>query len=147
MHNTLLASARLLLVATMAVFLSACGSKNDTVVPDTMPGDQLLDAYLYGEWCTNREETSNANRSIGLSALINVSPVFWNFAEDGTWSTSNSGFLFERHGTWKLDGLNTLLLAKDGMAPNSFQAQFKNNGADLYLIDEKEQFLVVAHCD
>ena len=148
MRKTSLAfAANLLLLACLALTLNACSSRNSVVVPDTQPGDQLLDAYMIGDWCTNREETSNANRAAGLSALINVSPEFWRFSEDGSWDTSNSGFLFESHGSWKLDGLDTLLLAKEGMAPNKYHAQFRNNGADLYLTDEKDQFLVIAHCD
>lgn len=148
MRKTSLAFAgNLLLIVGLALALNACSSRNTVVVPDTQPGDQLLNAYLLGDWCTNREETSNANRAAGHSALINVSPEFWRFAEDGGWDISNSGFLFESHGSWKLEGRDRLLLAKEGTSPKTYQAQFKNNGADLYLKDDKGQFLVIAHCD
>ena len=148
MRKTSLAfAANLLLAAGLALTLNACSTRNPVAVPDTQPGDQLLDAYLVGDWCTNREETSNANREAGHSALINVSPEFWRFAEDGSWDISNSGFLFESHGSWKLEGRDTLLLAKEGTTPNKYQAQFKNNGVDLYLKDDKGQFLVIDHCD
>ena len=149
MRKTSLAFAgNLLLIAGLALTLNACSTKNPSVVvPDTQPGDQLLAAYMIGDWCTNREETSNANRAAGLSALINVSPEFWRFAEDGNWDISNSGFLFDSHGSWKLEGRDTLLLAKEGTTPKKYQAQFKNDGADLYLKDDEGQFLVIAHCD
>ena len=68
MRKTSLAFAgNLLLVAGLALTLNACSTKNPSVVvPDTQPGDQLLAAYMIGDWCTNREETSNANRAAGL---------------------------------------------------------------------------------
>jgi len=149
MHKTSLAFAGiLLLVAGLALILGACSSNKPTVVvPATQPGDQLLASYMVGDWCTNREQTSNANRAAGLSALINVSPEFWRFTEDGNWDISNSGFVFVSHGSWKLEGLDMLLLAKEGTTPKKYQAQFKNDGADLYLIDDEGQFLVIAHCD
>jgi hypothetical protein len=150
MRITSLAFAtRLLLVAGLALALGACSSKNPIaiVVPDTQPGDQLLTAYMVGDWCTNRQETSAANRAAGLSAMINVSPMFWRFTESGDWENSNSGFLFGRYGTWKLEGRDTLLLARDGTPPVQYQAQFKNNGVDLYLKDDKGQFLVLDHCN
>jgi hypothetical protein len=142
-------AAKLSLAAALALAIGACSGKstNAVVVPDTQPGDQLLAAYLIGDWCTNRQETSAANRAAGLSSLVNVSPVFWHFAEDGAWGVSNSGFLFDTYGTWKLEGRDTLLLAKEATTPKQYQAQFKNGGTDLYLKDDKEQFLVLAHCD
>jgi len=142
-------AANLLLGAGLALAIGACSgtNQNAVVVPDTQPGDQLLAAYLVGDWCTNRQETSAANRAAGLSALVNVSPVFWHFAEDGAWGVSNSGFLFDAYGTWKLEGRDTLLLAKEGTTPKPYQAQFRNGGTDLYLKDDKEQFLVLDHCD
>jgi hypothetical protein len=148
MRKTSLAFAGLLLlVAGLALTLGACSTKNSIVVPDTQAGDQLLDAYLVGDWCTNRQETSVANRAAGHSSLVNVSPVFWHFAEDGDWDISTSGFLFDYYGSWQLEGRDTLLLAKEGTTPKKYQAQFRNNGADLYLKDDKDQFLVIAHCD
>jgi len=150
MRNPSLVFARkLVLVAGLALALCACSSNKSALVPvpDTQPGDQLLDAYMIGDWCTNREETSKANREIGLSSLINVSPVFWRFVEGGEWADSNSGFYFDHYGSWKLEGKDTLLLAREGTTPIKYQAQFKNNGADLYLKDDKNQFLVIAHCD
>jgi hypothetical protein len=150
MRKTSLAFAcNLLLVAGLVLTIGACSGKNPNAVPvpNTQPGDQLLAAYLLGDWCTNREETSNANRAAGHSALVHVSPVFWRFGEDGSWDASNSGFVFTSHGSWSLEGRDTLLLAKEGTTPNKYQAQFKNNGVDLYLQDDKGQFLVIDHCD
>lgn len=147
MRKTLPVPGYLLLAAGLALGLAACATKNTTVVPDTQPGDQLLDTYMLGDWCTNREETANANRAAGLSGLINVSVLFWRFKQDGSWDVSTSGFLYETHGNWSLGGLDTLQLSRPGTTPKKYQAQFKGDGANLHLEDDEGQFLVLSHCD
>ena len=37
--------------------------------------------------------------------------------------------------------------ARYDLQPTSYQAQFRNGGTDLVLIDEKSQFLVLSLCD
>ena len=135
-----------LLFATM---LAACASTPTVPVPDTEPGDQLKYEYLVGKWCTNREQTAVSNQAAGFSGLLNVRPVFWRFGKAGEWDTSTSGFLYENWGSWKLDGLDTLLLARKGVEPDSYQIYFKkgDDGTDLYLVDDKDQFTVLARCN
>ena len=135
-----------LLFATM---LAACASSPTVPVPDTKPGDQLKYEYLVGKWCTNREQTAVSNQAAGFSGLLNVRPVFWRFGKTGEWDTSTSGFLFENWGSWKLDGLDMLLLARKGVEPDPYQIYFKkgDDGTDLYLVDDKGQFTVLARCD
>ena len=137
-----------LLFATM---LAACagGPTVTVVVPDTEPGDQILDEYLVGKWCTNREQTATSNQAAGFSGLLNVRPVFWRFDTQGEWDISTSGFLFENWGSWKIDGLDSLLLAKKEVAPKPYRIHFKNDegGIDLYLIDDEGQFTVLSRCD
>ena len=133
----------------IAITLGACASGPSVTVPDTNSGDQIQHEYLIGEWCTNREETATSNQEAGFSGILNVRPVFWRFGAEGEWEASTSGFLFERHGSWKLDGLDQLLLNKKNVAPKTYTIYFKNNGegADLYMIDEKDQFTVLSRCD
>jgi hypothetical protein len=133
----------------VAIALAACASGPSMLVPDTQPGDQIENEYLVGEWCTNREETATSNQEAGFSGILNVRPVFWRFGSEGQWDSSTSGFLYEPYGSWQLDGLDKLLLGKNNMEPKPYTARFKNNGegADLYLTDEKGQFIVLARCD
>ena len=67
----------------------------------------------------------------------------------GEWDISTSGFLFENWGSWKIDGLDSLLLAKKEVAPKPYRIHFKNDegGIDLYLIDDEGQFTVLSRCD
>ena len=133
----------------IAIALGACASGPSVIVPDTKPGDQVLHEYVIGEWCTNREETATSNQEAGFSGILNVRPVFWRFEAEGEWENSTSGFLFEPHGSWKLEGLDQLLLSKKNQPPNTYTIHFTNNGdgADLYMIDEKDQFTVLSRCD
>ena len=132
----------------LAIALSACASSEPMViVPETGPGDQILDEYMVAKWCTNREETATANQEAGFSGMLNISPVFWRFGSEGQWDVSNSGFLFEPFGTWKIDGLNNLLLGKKGATPKRYHVQFKNDGADLFMTDTEEHFTVLSHCE
>ena len=61
------------------------------------------------------------------------------------WYISTSGFLYEPYGSWQVEGLNQLLLAKKSMEPMQYQASFKDG--DLYLTDDKGQFTVLKRCD
>lgn len=131
----------------LAFLMSACSTTNTVIVPDTEPGDQLKSEYLIGEWCTNREETAQNNKDAGFSPLTNLSKVFWRFSDNGKWGVSRSGFLFDSHGTWRLEGRDMLMLAKFDQSPKPFKAQFKDGGTNLFLIDEKDQFLVLMLCD
>jgi len=130
-----------------ALLVSACAEKRLVQVPDTQPGDQLKAEYMVGNWCTNRELTSKTNRDAGHSGMTNVSPLFWKFKQDGKWQVSASGWLYESHGEWKLKGLNTLHLEKSKGKPLSYQANFQNAGADLFLEDEDEKFLILSVCE
>ena len=129
---------------TFALLLSACATKKLLEAPDTLPGDQLKSDYMVGNWCTNRELTGQTNKDAGHSALTNISPLFWNFNQDGTWQESVSGSLYENHGQWRLKGLNTMVLDRSQGKPKDYQASFKD--ADLYLEDEEEKFLVLSEC-
>ena len=137
-----------LLFATM---LSACAGAPTVVVvvPETEPGDQIQNEYLVGKWCTNREKTATSNQAAGFSGLLNVRPVFWRFDTQGEWDVSTSGFLFDIWGSWKIDGLDKLLLARKGVEPDPYQIYFKkdDDGTNLYLVDDKGQFTVLARCD
>ena len=138
---------------SIALLVSACASSKPMQAPDTQPGDQLKAEYMVGSWCTNRELTAKANQEVGHSALTNVKPLFWNFKQDGTWQISDSGWLFESHGSWKLNGLNTFVLKASKGKTRNFEANFKNEGADLYLQEEAEEegetrkFLVLSGCE
>jgi hypothetical protein len=136
-----------LVYLTVALLVSACTAKNLVEAPDTQPGDQLKAEYMVGNWCTNRELTGKTNRDAGHSALSNISPLFWEFKQGGKWQVSASGWLYENHGEWKLKGLNTLLLKKSKGKPKSYQANFKNDGADLFLEDDEGKFLVLSGCE
>ncbi len=135
-----------LLIATM---LGACATTTSTVVvPDTQPGDQIQVEYLLDKWCTNRDETAESNQAAGFSGLLNVSPVFWRFGSENQWGASTSGFIYQPLGRWQLDGLDSLILTRNGMEPKSYQASFKSGeeGPDLYLVDDKGQFIVLSRC-
>ena len=129
----------------LASLLTACASGPPIIVPDTQPSDQILDDYLIGEWCTNREETANSNQQAGFSGILNISPVFWRLGSKGQWDISASGFLYEPYGSWQIDGLNKLLLGKKSMQGKLYNVQFKDG--DLYLTDDKGQFTVLSRCD
>ena len=136
-----------LLFATM---LAACaGNPTIVVVPETVPGDQIQNEYLVGKWCTNRGQTATSNQAAGFSGLLNVRPVFWRFDTQGDWDTSTSGFLYESWGSWKIEGLDQLLLARKGVESDPYQVYFKkdDDGTNLYLVDDKGQFTVLARCD
>ena len=81
-----------LVYLTFALLISACAEKNLVRAPDTLPGDQLKAEYRVGNWCTNRELTSDANQDAGHSALTNIPPLFWNFKQDGSWQVSAAGW-------------------------------------------------------
>jgi len=132
-----------------AIMLAACASSPTVPVPDTEAGDQIQNEYLVGKWCTNREQTAVSNQAAGFSGLLNVRPVFWRFGAQGEWDISTSGFLFETYGSWQIDGLDKLLIARKEMEPKSYQIYFKNDEGvtDLYLIDDKGQFTVLSRCD
>jgi len=132
-----------------AAMLAACASVPVAEVPDTNPGEQIQNEYLVGKWCTNREQTATSNQAAGFSGLLNVRPVFWRFGDEGEWDISTSGFLYETYGSWQIDGLDKLLIAKKNMEPKTFQVRFKNDEGvtDLYLIDDKGQFTVLSRCD
>ena len=133
---------------TIALLVSACaGTTNRPKAPETQPGDQLKAEYLVANWCTNRDLTAKTNRDAGHSSLSNISPLFWKFKENGKWQISTSGWIYESHGEWKLEGLNTLLLEKSKGKPLIYKANFKNAGADLFLEDEDEKFLVLSLCE
>jgi hypothetical protein len=136
-----------LVYLTFALLVSACaGTTNMVKTPDTQPGDQLKPEYMVGNWCTNRELTSQTNHDAGHSSLTNVSPLFWKFKQDGSWQVSASGWMFESHGEWKLEGLNTIVLDKPKGKALSYQANFKNGGADLFFEDEDGKFLILSEC-
>ena len=137
-----------LVYLTIVLLVSACAATTIPVkAPDTQPGDQLKAEYLVANWCTNRDLTGKTNRDAGHSALTNVSPLYWKFKQDGEWQVSQSGWVFESHGEWKLEDLNTLLLEKSKGKPLSYQANFKNGGADLFLEDEDGKFLILSTCE
>ncbi len=140
-------SIRLAASLAFALFVSACASPNIVLAPDTRSGDQLKLEYMVGKWCTNRDRTSQTNRDAGQSALSYISQEFWSFNEGGKWENSESGWIFTNYGKWQLDGLNTMVLERLKGKPKSFQANFKNEGADLYLEDEDGKFLVLSRCD
>ena len=128
--------------------ISACASNEAVVMaPDTQAGDQLKREYLVGEWCTNRELTSTANSEAGFSALLNISQEFWEFRESGSWHNSNTGWMFASYGKWQLKGRDRLILDRLQGDPVSYQARFENSGVDLYLKDDKDQFLVLSRCE
>jgi hypothetical protein len=132
----------------LATLLAGCSSTENLVLaPDTQPGDQLKDEYMPGKWCTDRELTSQANKDAGFSALTNVTQQFWRFGDEGEWDTSISGWLFESHGSWKLEGLDTLKLESKASKPLSYQARFEDGGVSLYLKDDEGKFLVVSRCE
>jgi hypothetical protein len=136
-----------LVYLTFALLISACAEKNLVRAPDTLPGDQLKAEYMVGNWCTNRELTGKTNMDAGNSGLTNISPRFWQFKRAGIWQVSVSGWLYESHGKWWLEGLNTMVLEESKRKPKSYQANFKNDGADLFLEDEDGKFLVLSGCE
>ncbi len=117
------------------------------MAPDTMPGDQLKPEYMIGKWCTNRDLTAQTNKDAGLSAISNLSQQYWNFKETGTWQISDSGWMYLDYGTWQLEGLNTLDTNKPPADSVRYQANFKNEGQNLYLEDKDKKFLVLTRCD
>jgi len=132
----------------ITIMLTACASAPTIMVPETQPGDQIQNEYLVGKWCTNRGATADSNQAAGFSGLLNVSPVFWRFGEKNQWDGSTSGFMYQTLGRWQLDGLDSLILSRNGSEPKSYQASFRSGeeGPDLYLVDNKGQFLVLARC-
>ena len=132
----------------IAIMLGACASTSTVMVPETQPGDQIRDEYLVDRWCTNRGQTADSNQAAGFSGLLNVSPVYWRFGSENQWEASTSGFMYQPLGRWQLDGLDSLILTRNGMEPKSYRASFKSGeeGPDLYLVDDKGQFLVLSRC-
>ena len=132
----------------IAAMLGACASNSSVMVPETKPGDQIGVAHLIGEWCTNRNQTAESNQAAGFSGLLNISPVYWRFDSEGEWAGSTSGFMYQPIGLWQLDGLDSLILTRKGTEPISYRVSFKNSeeGPDLYLVDDKGQFRVLARC-
>jgi hypothetical protein len=131
----------------IALMLSACASAPTVAVPNTQPGDQLQSDYMHGQWCTNRGETSQRNQDANFSAMTNVTKQFWQFTSTGEWQVSSSGWMFQSNGSWKLEGRDSLLLAKHGAEPVPYRAQFVNNGNDLVLQSKEGDFLVMERCD
>ena len=130
-----------------SILVSACASNTVEIeVPDTNPGDELKSEYLLGVWCGNRELTATTNREAGLSAMVNASPVFWKFKEDGVWQNSPSGWMHLNHGTWKFKESDHIVLDPKRGIPTTYQASFKNSGTDLYL-EETDGFRVVSRCE
>jgi hypothetical protein len=107
----------------------------------------LRDEYMAGEWCTNREQTAQRNKDANFSALTNVSQQFWRFDAGGEWGISSSGWIFERHGSWRLAGRDELLLDRDGGDSKRYRALFENSGKDLVLQAEAGDFLVMTRCE
>ena len=135
-----------LLIATM---LGACASNSSPVmVPDTQPGDQIQKEHLLDKWCTNRGATADSNQAAGFSGLLNVRPVFWRFGAENQWEASTSGYMYTPLGRWQLDGLDSLILTRNGSEPKSYRVSFKSGeeGPDLHLVDDKGQFLVLSRC-
>lgn len=143
-------SDNFIIVVTFAITLlvSACANKQQLVMaPDTGPGDQLKPEYMIGDWCTNRDLTSQANKDSGHSALSNLSPQYWRFIDGGGWQNAKSGWLYRDHGKWQLEGLNTMILERQELDPRRYQANFKNEGKDLYLLDEEGKFIILSRCN
>ena len=135
-------------IVALALLVSACANKQQLVMaPDTGPNDQLKPEYMIGDWCTNRELTSQANIAAGHSALANLSPNNWRFIVGGGWQNAESGWLYRDYGKWQLEGLNTMILARPEVDPRRYQANFKNEGKDLYLLDDEDKFLILSRCD
>ena len=151
MHRRSLLIAGFIAVCSL---LSACSGKPPMVVAPASVGigalaeeiPELDGRFVYGDWCTNREETAVVNQENGFSGLLNVEPVFWRFEEDGTWKDSVSGFIYERTGSWKIEGMDRLTLERKGGEAISRRVQFKNSGADLVLIDDENQVKVLKRC-
>ena len=132
----------------VTLLISACANKQELVMaPDTRPGDQLKAEYMIGDWCTNRDLTSQANKDAGHSALSNLSPQFWRFNDGGSWQNAESGWLYRDFGKWQLEGLNTMILARPEADSRRYRANFKNGGKDLYLLDDEDKFLVLSRCE
>ena len=131
-----------------AFLLVSCASAPVKSVPDTLPGDRLLDEYMLGKWCTNREMTAETNQDAGFSGLLNVSPVFWRFGENGQWDASTSGFMYNHIGSWEIVEPDNLKLSGDGLQPRTYQARFENDeeGPNLFLVDSEGQFTVLSRC-
>jgi hypothetical protein len=55
--------------------------------------------------------------------------------------------MYSNYGTWQLEELNTLVINKPPADPVRYQANFKNEGQDLYLEDKDKKFLVLTRCD
>ena len=135
-------------IVALALLVSACANRQALVMaPDTGPGDQLRPEYVIGDWCTNRDLTSQANKDAGHSALSNLSPHYWRFSNGGSWQNAESGWLYSDYGEWQLEDLNTLILARTEADPRRYRANFKNEGKDLYLEDDEDKFLVLSRCD
>jgi len=133
----------------VALLLSACASTTPTsvAIPETQPGDQLQSEYMHGQWCTDREETAQRNQDANYSAMTNLSMQFWQLTSAGEWQISSSGWMFQGHGSWKLEGRDELLLKESGTKEKRYQAKFENEGNDLVLKSEAGDFLVMERCD
>ena len=131
----------------LAMLLSACSSNNLVMAPDTQTGEQLKPEYMVGKWCTNRELTAQSNKDAGFSALTNLAQHYWLFNKKGEWQDSVSGWLYAKIGKWRLEGLDSLILERSGATAVPRQATFKNDGQDLYLVEEDGEFLVLSRCD
>ena len=131
-----------------SLLLAACASAPQITVPDTLPGDRILDEYMLGKWCTNRELTADTNQAAGFSGLLNVSPVFWRFGENGQWDASTSGFMYNHVGSWAIDNPDNLRLSRDGLQTKTYQARFENDeeGPNLFLVDAEGHFTVLSRC-
>lgn len=127
--------------------ISACASNEAVIAPEIQTGDPLKHEYLVGKWCTNRELTSVANSDAGFSALLNVSKEFWKFTDDNKWQSAESGWIYKTLGKWQLEGRDTVILTREQGNAVSYHARFENSGVDLYLKDDKGQFLVLSRCD
>ncbi len=132
---------------SLLLLLAACASNEVVITPNIQPGEPLKHEYLVSKWCTNREATSIANSEAGFSALLNLSPEFWKFTDDGKWQNAESGFIFSSLGEWQLQGRDTVVLTGKQGDSISYRARFENSGVDLYLEDDAGQFLVLSRCN
>jgi len=137
----------LIVYSMLLLLVSGCATDEVMLAPDTRTGDQLDPGYLVGQWCNNRELTSNANSEAGHSAVLNLGIKFWNFKANGNWQDSGSGWMYSNFGEWQLQGRDTVILDPIRGNPTSYQASFTNSGVDLYLKDKAGQFLVLSRCD
>ena len=79
--------------------------------------------------------------------MLNVSKEFWKFTDDNKWQSAESGWIYKTLGKWQLEGRDTVILTREQGNAVSYHARFENSGVDLYLKDDKGQFLILSRCD